>query len=44
MLRDKPAALALGERGRAVFEAQAGATAKTVEALMGVLGKTAVKR
>jgi 3-deoxy-D-manno-octulosonic-acid transferase len=44
MLRDEVAARALGERGRAVFEAQAGATARTVEALMGLLGKTAVKR
>lgn len=34
MLRDRGAAVAMGERGRAVFEAQAGATARTVEALM----------
>jgi 3-deoxy-D-manno-octulosonic-acid transferase len=47
MLRDEVAARALGERGRAVFEAQAGATARTVEALLGLLGllgETAVKR
>jgi 3-deoxy-D-manno-octulosonic-acid transferase len=34
MLRDRGAAVAMGERGRAVFEAQAGATARTVDALM----------
>ena len=34
MLRDGDAARALGERGRAVFEAQAGATARTVRDLM----------
>jgi 3-deoxy-D-manno-octulosonic-acid transferase len=44
MLGDEAAARALGKRGRAVFEAQAGATARTVEALMGLLGETAVKR
>jgi 3-deoxy-D-manno-octulosonic-acid transferase len=42
MLRDKAAARALGARGRAVFEAQAGATGRTVEALMGLLKETAV--
>jgi 3-deoxy-D-manno-octulosonic-acid transferase len=43
MLRDD-AARAMGERGRAVFGAQAGATARTVEALMELLGETAVQR
>jgi 3-deoxy-D-manno-octulosonic-acid transferase len=37
MLRDADDARALGERGRAVFEAQAGATARTVEALVSLL-------
>jgi len=37
MLRDADGARALGERGRAVFEAQAGATARTVEALVSLL-------
>ena len=34
MLRNEKEARALGERGRAVFEAEAGATARTVRALM----------
>jgi 3-deoxy-D-manno-octulosonic-acid transferase len=34
LLRDGDAAAAMGQRGRAVFEAQAGATARTVSALM----------
>src|ERR1700733_12774030 len=38
MLQDGTAARELGERGRAVFEAQAGATARTVEPLLGLLG------
>ena len=37
MLRDRGAAVAMGERGRAVFEAQAGATARTVDALMALV-------
>jgi 3-deoxy-D-manno-octulosonic-acid transferase len=44
MLRDEGAARAMGERGRGVFEAQAGATARTVEALMELLRETAVRR
>jgi 3-deoxy-D-manno-octulosonic-acid transferase len=44
MLRDEGAARSMGERGRGVFEAQAGATARTVEALMELLGETAVRR
>jgi 3-deoxy-D-manno-octulosonic-acid transferase len=36
-MRDKEDAKALGERGRAVFEAEAGATARTVEALLTLL-------
>jgi 3-deoxy-D-manno-octulosonic-acid transferase len=42
MLRDTDDARALGERGRAVFEAQAGATARTVQALMALLQKSSV--
>jgi 3-deoxy-D-manno-octulosonic-acid transferase len=42
MLRNESAARALGERGRLVFEAQAGATARTVAGLMELLGETAV--
>jgi 3-deoxy-D-manno-octulosonic-acid transferase len=37
MLRDTEEARTLGERGRAVFEAQAGATARTVQALLSLL-------
>jgi 3-deoxy-D-manno-octulosonic-acid transferase len=44
MLKDKGAARAKGEQGRSVFEAQAGATARTVDALMELLGETAVRR
>jgi 3-deoxy-D-manno-octulosonic-acid transferase len=44
MLGNEGAARAMGERGRGVFEAQAGATARTVEALMELLGETAVRR
>ena len=39
MLMDREAARAVGERGRAVFEAQAGATGRTVAALMEMLGE-----
>lgn len=39
MLVDREAARAMGERGRAVFEAQAGATGRTVTALMEMLGE-----
>ena len=38
LLRDRAGARALGERGRRVFEAQQGATARTVAALVEVLG------
>jgi 3-deoxy-D-manno-octulosonic-acid transferase len=41
MLRDSVEARAMGERGRAVFEAQSGATARTVEALVELLGEQA---
>jgi 3-deoxy-D-manno-octulosonic-acid transferase len=34
MVEGRDEARAMGERGRAVFEAQAGATARTVRALM----------
>jgi 3-deoxy-D-manno-octulosonic-acid transferase len=37
MLRDKEGSRALGERGRAVFEAQAGATARTAQAVVSLL-------
>jgi len=37
LLRDQEDAKALGERGRAAFEAQAGATARTVQALTALL-------
>ncbi len=39
MLVDREAARAVGERGRAVFEAQSGATGRTVAALMEMLGE-----
>lgn len=42
MLRNRDEARAVGERGRAVFEAQAGATARTVGALMELLSERAV--
>jgi 3-deoxy-D-manno-octulosonic-acid transferase len=38
LLRDRDGARTLGERGRRVFEAQQGATARTVAALLEVLG------
>ena len=37
MLRDRDAARAMGERGRQVFEAQQGATARAVEAIVGMV-------
>jgi len=37
LLKSRERAAAIGERGRAVFDAQAGATARTVQALMAVL-------
>jgi 3-deoxy-D-manno-octulosonic-acid transferase len=40
LLRSRERAAAMGERGRAVFDAQAGATARTIEALMTLLQKT----
>jgi 3-deoxy-D-manno-octulosonic-acid transferase len=42
LLQDQPEARAMGERGRTVFEAQSGATARTVQALMALLEETAV--
>jgi 3-deoxy-D-manno-octulosonic-acid transferase len=42
LLKNRERAAAIGERGRAVFEAQAGATARTVEALMALLQKRLV--
>ena len=42
LLRDRAAARALGERGRQAFEAQAGATARTVANLMELLQERAV--
>ncbi|MEO6981876.1 MAG: glycosyltransferase N-terminal domain-containing protein, partial [Edaphobacter sp.] len=43
MLRDVDAARAMGERGRAVFEAQAGATTRTVRALMELIDERVVR-
>jgi 3-deoxy-D-manno-octulosonic-acid transferase len=37
LLNDRPAARAMGERGRRVFEEQQGATARAVEALVGLV-------
>jgi 3-deoxy-D-manno-octulosonic-acid transferase len=37
LLNDRPAAQAMGERGRKVFEQQQGATARAVEALAGLV-------
>jgi 3-deoxy-D-manno-octulosonic-acid transferase len=42
LLEDREKAAAMGERGRAVFDAQAGATARTVQALMALLQKRLV--
>jgi 3-deoxy-D-manno-octulosonic-acid transferase len=39
MLTDRNGAKAMGKRGRRVFEAQAGATGRTIEALMGLMGR-----
>jgi 3-deoxy-D-manno-octulosonic-acid transferase len=44
LLTDREMASAMGRRGRAVFEAQAGATTRTIEALKELLGETAVRR
>jgi 3-deoxy-D-manno-octulosonic-acid transferase len=43
LLKDREEAVAMGERGQAVFEAQAGATERTVEALMKLMKETAVR-
>ncbi|WP_433974130.1 3-deoxy-D-manno-octulosonic acid transferase [Tunturiibacter lichenicola] len=42
LLQDTDDAKALGERGRAVFDAQAGATARTVQLLLSLLEETSV--
>jgi 3-deoxy-D-manno-octulosonic-acid transferase len=42
LLKNREKAAAIGERGRAVFDAQAGATARTVEALMALLQQRSV--
>jgi 3-deoxy-D-manno-octulosonic-acid transferase len=42
LLKSRERAAAIGERGRAVFDAQAGATARTIEALMALLQKSPV--
>jgi 3-deoxy-D-manno-octulosonic-acid transferase len=42
LLKDSEKAAAIGERGRGVFDAQAGATARTVQALMALLEKRSV--
>jgi 3-deoxy-D-manno-octulosonic-acid transferase len=41
ILQDKPGAQALGDRGRSVFEAQSGATARTAKALVALLEERA---
>jgi 3-deoxy-D-manno-octulosonic-acid transferase len=42
LLKNRERAAAIGERGRGVFNAQAGATSRTVEALMALLQKRSV--
>jgi 3-deoxy-D-manno-octulosonic-acid transferase len=42
LLRDRDEAKALGERGRAAFEAESGATARSVEALTALLQESPV--
>jgi 3-deoxy-D-manno-octulosonic-acid transferase len=42
LLKNREKAAAIGERGGAVFDAQAGATARTIEALMALLQKRSV--
>jgi 3-deoxy-D-manno-octulosonic-acid transferase len=42
LLKNREKAAAIGERGRAVFDAQAGATARTIQALMALLQKSPV--
>lgn len=44
LLEHRAEAKALGERGRLVFETQAGATERTVDALMDLIGRTAGER
>ena len=44
LLKDCELAGAIGERGRAVFASQAGATARTVQALTAILRQNAVER
>ena len=44
LLTNREMAAAIGERGREVFEAQAGATDRTVEALMKLLEETVVEQ
>jgi 3-deoxy-D-manno-octulosonic-acid transferase len=43
LLKDRERAAAIGARGRAVFEAQAGATGRTVDALLALVGETSTK-
>jgi len=42
LLKNREKAVAMGERGRGVFDAQAGATARTIQALMALLQETPV--
>jgi 3-deoxy-D-manno-octulosonic-acid transferase len=44
LLTNREMAAAMGERGREVFEAQAGATDRTVEALVKLLEETVVEQ
>jgi 3-deoxy-D-manno-octulosonic-acid transferase len=41
LLREDCQARTMGQRGREVFEAQAGATARTTNALLGLMGRSA---
>jgi 3-deoxy-D-manno-octulosonic-acid transferase len=43
LLKSHESAAAIGERGRKVFESQAGSTSRTVEALMAMLKEMPVK-
>jgi 3-deoxy-D-manno-octulosonic-acid transferase len=42
LLKNRETAAAIGECGRAVFDAQAGATARTIQALMALLRESSV--
>ena len=44
LLKNREGAASIGERGRTVFDAQAGATARTIQALMGLLQRSVAMR